>query len=251
MESTKSSNNSGEGVLYFAYGSNLSPTQMQVRCPSSPPVGLAYLPGWTWLINERGYANIVQHKTPALSAPSTSSPPHSSNPLFTSVAAASPSSLTGRKEIKVEEDEDGAGMKVDEKKSEEVGAGEEEGVYGVLYRLHPDDEDTLDMCEGVPWAYERRFVDATVVRTPTAKTTTGEAGKANPPQDTKEPGTVRVLVYVDFKRVLPSTSKDEYIDRMNRGINEAIEQWGLPKSYVDAVMRPFIPLARGEEGKIG
>ena len=33
--------------LYFAYGSNLSTTQMQYRCPRSTPVGLAHLKGWT------------------------------------------------------------------------------------------------------------------------------------------------------------------------------------------------------------
>ncbi|RYP04290.1 hypothetical protein DL764_004553 [Monosporascus ibericus] len=57
---TKKEDEATKEVLYFAYGSNLSPTQMQYRCPNSPPVALAHLPGWTWLINERGYANIVR-----------------------------------------------------------------------------------------------------------------------------------------------------------------------------------------------
>ena len=45
--------------LYFAYGSNLSLTQMQSRCPAAKHVGVAVLEGWRWLIGERGYANIV------------------------------------------------------------------------------------------------------------------------------------------------------------------------------------------------
>lgn len=44
---------------YFAYGSNLSPTQMALRCPSSEPVGLAHLPGYAFIINARRYANVV------------------------------------------------------------------------------------------------------------------------------------------------------------------------------------------------
>ena len=44
---------------YFAYGSNLSLTQMQTRCPTSRFIGVGLLSGWRWIINERGYANIV------------------------------------------------------------------------------------------------------------------------------------------------------------------------------------------------
>ena len=46
-------------TLYFAYGSNLSLQQMQARCPSSRFVGVGLLTGWKWIINKRGYANIV------------------------------------------------------------------------------------------------------------------------------------------------------------------------------------------------
>ncbi|KAM4055277.1 gamma-glutamyl cyclotransferase, AIG2-like domain-containing protein [Hirsutella rhossiliensis] len=46
-------------VLYFAYGSNMSTAQMRQRCPHSTPVGLGLLSGWAWIINERGYANVV------------------------------------------------------------------------------------------------------------------------------------------------------------------------------------------------
>ncbi|KAI0506347.1 hypothetical protein F5B22DRAFT_623896 [Xylaria bambusicola] len=45
--------------LYFAYGSNLWLEQMATRCPHSYYVGRAVLPDYRWLINERGFANIV------------------------------------------------------------------------------------------------------------------------------------------------------------------------------------------------
>lgn len=44
---------------YFAYGSNMWRAQMYKRCPHSQLVGLAALQGFRWIINARGYANIV------------------------------------------------------------------------------------------------------------------------------------------------------------------------------------------------
>jgi gamma-glutamylcyclotransferase len=46
--------------LYFAYGSNLWPEQMQNRCPGLRIIGAGRLPGYRWIISKRGYANIVK-----------------------------------------------------------------------------------------------------------------------------------------------------------------------------------------------
>ena len=46
--------------LYFAYGSNLSLTQMKSRCPSSTYHSFGFLPNYKWIIGERGYANVVR-----------------------------------------------------------------------------------------------------------------------------------------------------------------------------------------------
>lgn len=46
--------------LYFAYGSNMSPRQMQARCPGARFVGTAVLQGWRFIIAVRGGANIVR-----------------------------------------------------------------------------------------------------------------------------------------------------------------------------------------------
>lgn len=45
-------------VYYFAYGSNMSPVQMQSRCQGARPVGTARLDHWRFLITRRGTANI-------------------------------------------------------------------------------------------------------------------------------------------------------------------------------------------------
>ena len=45
--------------IYFGYGSNLWMEQMILRCPTSIHIGVGRLPGFRWLINDRGYANII------------------------------------------------------------------------------------------------------------------------------------------------------------------------------------------------
>ncbi|KAH8159443.1 hypothetical protein CIB48_g8800 [Xylaria polymorpha] len=225
-------NNSQEkGRLYFAYGSNLSTAQMRSRCPSSTPVGLAYLTGWTWIINERGYANIIANK-----------------------CQSSPQDGT----VDQVEANDNPELSWDQPPKAVPGT----GVYGLIYRLHPDDERDLDMYEGVGYAYERRMLEVvwdafsdsntsqgslslttssslkTESTQPTGEAETQSQGK---PTSQLQGETFQALVYVDFRRVTPSSPNDEYVGRMNVGIKEALEQWGLPRAYVDEVIRPYIP----------
>jgi len=61
MATTTSSDPIGNGTtVYFGYGSNLWRHQMQQRCPTSKYLGIARLKGYRWIINERGYANVVE-----------------------------------------------------------------------------------------------------------------------------------------------------------------------------------------------
>ncbi|KAJ6525694.1 Butirosin biosynthesis, BtrG-like protein [Mycena capillaripes] len=46
-------------TIYFGYGSNLWREQMDARCPENKFIGTARLPDWRWIINTRGYANVV------------------------------------------------------------------------------------------------------------------------------------------------------------------------------------------------
>ena len=45
---------------YFAYGSNMLPEQMHERCADAKRVGSALLPGYRFVINQRGVATIVK-----------------------------------------------------------------------------------------------------------------------------------------------------------------------------------------------
>jgi len=51
-------NNLPNPHLYFAYGSNLDPEQMDWRCPDAIALGAARLDGWAWRIGGRGYATV-------------------------------------------------------------------------------------------------------------------------------------------------------------------------------------------------
>ncbi|KAK4698026.1 gamma-glutamylcyclotransferase, partial [Lecanoromycetidae sp. Uapishka_2] len=49
----------GFTISYFGYGSNLWKEQMKSRCESSNYLGVGRLPAYRWIINSRGYANVV------------------------------------------------------------------------------------------------------------------------------------------------------------------------------------------------
>ncbi|KAL2181605.1 uncharacterized protein P884DRAFT_190976 [Thermothelomyces heterothallicus CBS 202.75] len=192
--------------LYFAYGSNLWMEQMARRCPSSYLVGRAVLPDYQWQINERGYANAVPR----------------------------------------------AGC----------------AVHGLVYELDGDagaggtDEARLDRSEGVhtgayskEWRdvvlYEaaaalqlptRAFADAggvtPVLREMLGETGGGAAASLFPERPTRIGRDV--LVYLSSTYTMPSEPRNEYIDRMNRGIADAIAI-GVPGDFFETVVRRFIP----------
>ena len=47
-------------TMYFAYGSNLSISQMDKRCPHNIPLDIGRLNGYRWIISNRGYANVIE-----------------------------------------------------------------------------------------------------------------------------------------------------------------------------------------------
>ena len=181
-------------TLYFGYGSNLWLHQMQLRCPTSQYLGVARLPNYRWIINDRGYANVVEREDTAEAEDQTAA----------QAAAEADNSNTAT-----------------------------DAVYGLLYSLLPLDEARLDVNEGVPEAY--------------TKETLGVDFWASDPRvedgwvDVSGPAQGRdALVYIDRKRVMESRPKKEYVYRMNMGIRDAVKM-GVPRGYVDAVMRKFIP----------
>lgn len=165
-------------TLYFGYGSNLWKHQMQQRCPTSKYLGIARLSGYRWIINTRGYANIVEIS----------------------------------------------------KQEQESPHAHTDEVWGLVYSLQQDDEDNLDVNEGIPTAYTKEDL----------KVDFWSANKNKRPDTEEKPRQVEMLVYINRKQTSPHKPKQEYIYRMNMGIKDAVKE-GMPTGYVDKVMRKFIP----------
>ncbi|KAK2754722.1 hypothetical protein FQN54_006855 [Arachnomyces sp. PD_36] len=220
-------------TLYFAFGSNLSYTQMRKRCTSDPeisakPVGIARLDNWRWIICGRGYANVL------------------------------PPSVNGC------DGTDGTANSQSDEDDKDV-------VWGVLYDMTPEDLRTLDMYEGIdrsapktspdhpcdsisrPYEqgngdYNKWNVLVTVTKWLDEDHRKKYHGYSN--TITGADGTVgfvggdhaqqRVLVYVDEHHTEEGPPKEEYIVRMNRAIRESVEL-GIPKDWIDKVMRRSIP----------
>jgi len=106
-----------EGVLVFAYGSNLWNHQVFRRCPSAKLLGLGRLRHWTWHVNECGYANITE-------IPPT---PYDAK----TVAWLGPL---------------GAGQR-----------DSNERVYGMIYQMSEEDEAILDSYQDVPESYSKHW----------------------------------------------------------------------------------------------
>jgi gamma-glutamylcyclotransferase len=109
--------------------------------------------------------------------------------------------------------------------------GQPDVVYGLLYTLEPEDEALLDRAEGVPKSYTKHDLDVEIL--------TGE-----------KKGMVKALVYVDEIRKGTGTCKEEYVARMNRGIKDALEK-GMPRWYVEDVLRKWVREEEVGDGKIG
>ncbi|PYH91287.1 hypothetical protein BO71DRAFT_401513, partial [Aspergillus ellipticus CBS 707.79] len=194
--------------LYFAYGSNLSPTQMSTRCTNNPsssiPLAIARLPRWRWLICQAGYANVLP-----------------------------PADLRAggqlKADIPVAEDDDVYGVlyAMDEKDERVL-----DGYEGVDWAAPLAVEGEASVSPAIrereqgKGSYNKWVVEAEVVQW------IGGDGGAD---------TIPVLVYVDENRVELGPPKEEYIPRMNRAIRESVAI-GFPGPWAEKVMRPSIPL---------
>jgi hypothetical protein len=191
------------GRLYFAYGSNLWLEQMATRCPSSYFIGRAVLPDYKWQINQRGVANVVP--------------------------------CAGR------------------------------SVHGLVYELgSADDERRLDRSEGVrTGAYSKvalpvvlyEAAPALQLRVPGMVQTGGAAptiaaarrrtailGVERPSRLAEQPARLQpgVLVYLSENFVTPGDPREEYIDRMNRAMSDAVIL-GVPAEFFRNTLREYIP----------
>ncbi|PKS12957.1 hypothetical protein jhhlp_000298 [Lomentospora prolificans] len=222
QSSTLTATPAADEILYFAYGPNMSSAAMLRRCPGAVPVALAYLPGWKWLVNERGFANVVPLLPSAFDTFRASRGSSSS----------SGSSSGGNKEVLRGED----------------------GVYGVLYLLPEREESMLDVYEGVSEGFDKAVLEVEMV---TATPPGSDAGKSGYSSGVDEDDkavrvqVVKALVYLDQERVSDGRPEGGYVGWMNRGIGEAVGDWGMPAWYVDGVLRRYIPAEDDDDEGVG
>jgi hypothetical protein len=197
--------------LYFAYGSNLSPTQMSMRLPNSAgsaiPRAVAVLEGWRWIICQRGYANVVK------------------------------SNEKGKGEGEGEGDVVWGVLYELDKRDEKV----LDGFEGVDRRARVGEQGAGD--------YAKVFLGVRVVRWvgvggdgKTKKTENEADGQVGADGEGEGEGeeVVPALVYVDFFRTEEGKIQKEYVPRMNRGIRECVPL-GVDEEWIGRVLRRSIP----------
>ncbi|KAF2101677.1 hypothetical protein NA57DRAFT_64399 [Rhizodiscina lignyota] len=106
-------------------------------------------------------------------------------------------------------------------------------VWGIAYSLTEPDEAILDRKEGVPHNHTNEIHDIDFWPTDPENAEAIIDISAVPE---KKP----MLLYIDRERMKDSKPREEYVYRMNMGIADALKM-GIPSSYVEKVMRTFIP----------
>lgn len=192
-------------TLYFAYGSNLWLEQMARRCPSSYFVGRAILPDYRWQINERGFANVVP------------SPGHNVHGLvyeLGSTSSVSPGDI-GTDERRLDRNE-----------------GVHTGAYAKAY---------------LPVMLYEAWQDLQTRTTALANSSTLSALRRgrhtlgdSPLLNERTPYVKKVLVYLSETYTREGDPREEYIDRINSGIVDAVA-FGVPAAFVRTAIRPYVP----------
>jgi len=213
------------GTFYFAFGSNLSPSQMKLRLNASPdsskPIAIARLDAHAWIICQRGYANVV-----ALPANNKASHENTSWGVLYNLSA-----------------EDEARLDMFEGHDDRRNPSPE-------VNPDPSKQQEVPYLQG-EWDYNKHYLPLTVTKWLKDPNQYG-ASVPDWSEGHDQQISVRALVYVDEVRTQPGKINQEYIGRMNRAIRESVEL-GLPQGWVDAVMRKYIApgIEVDREGYVG
>jgi len=114
-------------------------------------------------------------------------------------------------------------------------------AWGLVHYVSERDIERLDVDEGVAWgSYDRVVlnVDLWPKDTVEGKTQIPEQQSLNVPRQTLQK--VNMYVYVDPRQTDIGKPYQEYIVRINNGIQDALPL-GLPIDYTEKVLRHFIP----------
>lgn len=121
---------------------------MRIRCPTSQYLGIARLKNYRWIINDRGYANVVEIGE----------------------------EQRARVVVRADDTDNRAVVEGEEGKGQY-----DEVVFGLVYSLKKEDERRLDKNEGVPIAYTKESLCCDFWSSPTG----GWVDVSEPPTSTK------------------------------------------------------------------
>jgi gamma-glutamylcyclotransferase len=228
-------------VLYFAYGSNLSFDQMARRCPKSRFVGRARLYQYEFQINERGFANVVKVRDPevfvdglcyrltkadeaALDRSEGVPTAYQKTELEVEFFPASPT-LLGRDVTDI----------VDNRDSSSPALGP------ALGRPSASRDEPLT---GLP-AIVRRGIGSLLTRFEEYEIKEERPPSVEPKSTSETRGVpAKAMVYLSTRFVQPDRPWDEYIDRMELGLREAL-RLGISDAYVRKEVRPWLKVGKG------
>ncbi len=252
---------SGEHVsseaLYFGYGANLSSSMMALRCPQSVAVGLGFLPGWTWLINELGYANVAPGARTGEDAAlgvygvlyRLTEPDEARLDRFEDVPHSYEKMLLDVQIVNETKGKDGR----EDGPAQAPGLERQQQPDGVGPRSWVDTLTTkLEVLQAQSGEHDvvrrelRTTVDGGASIQPAGEDASVEGATGGTDGGPRRPRTTPAIVYVDY-RIAIGPPRPHYIGRINTGIEEASAEWGLPESWVEKVIRPSIPFIPVEE----
>lgn len=251
-------------TLYFGYGSNLWLHQMHLRCLTSEYVGIARLNGYRWMINSRGYANVVEVEKKEEGGEGEDGNDNGERQDGRQHGRASTFQYPDLEDYDVvgeqQQEQQRETQKTNDKNEEATDDDNDDDdnvVYGLVYTLLPADEARLDVNEGVPHAYTKEYLPVEFWHAPSSSTTTTTTTTINDKEPHKkidvgsppDEAARKMLVYINRKLTKDSTPKEEYVHRINKGVEDAV-RLGVPERYVRRSVRKFVP-AEDEVGKMG
>jgi gamma-glutamylcyclotransferase len=244
--------------LYFAYGSNLQLAQMAQRCPESRYMGIAYLHGYKFQINQRGYANVIPSSDDVVAG------------LCYLLSAGDEARLDVNEGVRfgayekefldVEIFLPGAAV-VGRRVSEiiehglvrgSVGGGREEAPVIPKPRTPGDQMSSASIDFGYNSEGMRKEIgleplalvsDLQIPVTDEQAPPTGQQRIQNIPGVTPRGETLQALVYISRQYTTEGSPRDEYVDRMNLGIKDGL-MLGVTEEHVEKYLRKYIPLGK-------
>ncbi|KMU80195.1 hypothetical protein CISG_08303 [Coccidioides immitis RMSCC 3703] len=111
-------------------------------------------------------------------------------------------------------------------------------VEGLCYMLSKEDEARLDRHEGVPKAYEKHLLDIDLYFLRNGPRSQ-RGSSVRPVRSDGERVTVKALVYLSPQYTTDSAPREEYANRMIRGLQDSLD-FGMSEDYVSNVVMPAL-----------